>query len=70
MHTRWCGRMPDTWHSDADQSSTPLRGVDNGEDLQTADSAGGGKIEALPYQADLLEGIVALRVTGCRKNGG
>lgn len=25
MHTRWCGRMPDAWHSDADQSSTPLR---------------------------------------------
>ena len=41
--------------------------MDNGEDLQTLRIPREAKIEALPYQADLLEGIVALRVTGCRK---
>ena len=44
-----------------------FEGVDNGEDLQTLRIPREAKIEALPYQADLLEGIVALRVTGCRK---
>lgn len=42
-----------------------FEGVDNGEDLQTLRIPREAKIEALPYQADLLEGIVALRVTGC-----
>ena len=44
-----------------------FEGVDNGEDLQTLRIPREAKIEALSYQADLLEGIVALRVTGCRK---
>ena len=44
-----------------------FEGVDNGEDLQTLRIPREAKIEVLPYQADLLEGIVALRVTGCRK---
>lgn len=70
MHTRWCGRMPDAWHSDADQSSTPLRAWTTERISDTADPRE-AKIEVLPYQADLLEGIVALRVTGLpEENGG
>ena len=54
--------MPDAWHFRRGPIIYTFEGVDNGEDLQTLRIPREAKIEALPYQADLLEGIVALRV--------
>lgn len=67
MHTRCCGRMAGCVALRRGPIIYTFEGVDNGEDLQTLRIPREAKIEALPYQADLLEGIVALRVTGCRK---
>lgn len=44
-----------------------FEGIDNGEKLQTLRIPKDARVEALPYNPELLEGIVPIRVSGCRK---
>ena len=45
-----------------------FEGIDNGEALQTLRIPRDAEIKALPYDPDLLRGVVVLEVAGRRKN--